>query len=431
MSLPLRVGYIRVSTATGEQLAALESQRARIQATGVERVIQDIQSGRESDRAGYMELLDLIDRRQVSEVVITRIDRLGRDAADTDAAIAFAAKRGVKLTAIDGGTIESETPQGFAMSRFMTTMAEMESRMLSLRIKSNLEQLRLKGHPIRGRAPWGYRLKPDKTGYERHPVEWARAQTMLRILASCEWRLTAALRQWASEGRGDIPLHSPKTLRGWLVNPVLRGGMGYFMQSNKEFARVVWETHEPLMTNECYNQALKALKLNRRMWGQNVTLTPKLLTGLCRCAECGRHLSYAGGRTYLGLLCRHFGCSQQYKSTRESVIREAVLEAISARAESLATLIADEPPEAQLLRDAIQRLEALNDPDVADAIAAKRLKLQNLHKRDPVDPQLLELLSRPRTFSHLAPERLRALLQELVVCIKVRSQAVEEVQLRI
>jgi hypothetical protein len=97
----------------------------------------------------------------------------------------------------------------------------------------------------------------------------------------------------------------------------------------------------------------------------------------------------------------------------------------------LATLISDEPPEAQLLRDAIQRLEALNDPDVADAIAAKRLKLQNLHKRDPVDPQLLELLSRPRTFSHLAPERLRALFQELVVCIKVRSQAVEEVQLRI
>ena len=41
-----RVGYVRVSTASGEQLAALENQRARIEAAGVDLVLQDIQSGR-------------------------------------------------------------------------------------------------------------------------------------------------------------------------------------------------------------------------------------------------------------------------------------------------------------------------------------------------------------------------------------------------
>jgi DNA invertase Pin-like site-specific DNA recombinase len=425
------VGYIRVSTGTGEQLAALESQRARIEAAGVERIIQDVQSGRESDRAGYMELLDLIDRRQVSEVVITRIDRLGRDAADTDAAIAFAAKRGVTLTAIDGGTIESETPQGFAMSRFMTTMAEMESRMLSMRIKSNLEQLRLKGRPIRGRAPWGYRLKEDKSGYEPDPREWPRAQKMLRILSECKWRLSGALRRWAAEGESDIPLHSPKTLRGWLKNPVLRGGLGYFSTRNQEFARVVWNTHQPLMTSECYSRAEQALKDNRRMWGQNVTIKPKLLTGLCRCGSCGRHLSYAGGRTIPALLCRHFGCPQQYKSTHESVIREAVLGAIRDRAESLATLIAVEPPEAQLLRDSIERLEALNDPDLDEAITAKRLKLQNLHNREPVDPQVLAALRRPMTLSQLGSEELRQLFLQLVQQVEVADQAVSRIQLHI
>jgi hypothetical protein len=142
-------------------------------------------------------------------------------------------------------------------------------------------------------------------------------------------------------------------------------------------------------------------------------------------------LSYAGGRTIPALLCRHFGCPQQYKSTHESVIREAVLGAIRDRAESLATLIAVEPPEAQLLRDSIERLEALNDPDLDEAITAKRLKLQNLHNREPVDPQVLAALRRPMTLSQLGSEELRQLFLQLVQQVEVADQAVSRIQLHI
>ena len=62
------------------------------------------------------ELLSLIDRKQVSEVVATRVDRLGRDATATDSLIILAGKRNVTITTLDGGTVEAETPTGFLMA---------------------------------------------------------------------------------------------------------------------------------------------------------------------------------------------------------------------------------------------------------------------------------------------------------------------------
>lgn len=431
MSSSLRVGYIRVSTSSGEQLSALENQRSRVQATGVERIIQDIQSGRESDRAGYLELLDLVDRRRVAEVVITRVDRLGRDAADVDAAIAFAAKRGVRIVAIDGGTIESETPQGFVMSRIMTTMAEMESRMLSQRIRAGLREGRKKRLPLRGRAPWGYRINVDKTAIEPDPAEWHRAQAFLRTLQENNWRMNTSLTVWAKQGQGSIPINSCNSVRAWLLNPILRGGIGYNQQPNHLFEEIVWDTHQPLITHAEFDRFINQLDANRRMWGTNCEKISRLLTSLCRCGHCGKSMSYAGGRVIPSVLCKVRGCPQQYKSTHESVIRDHIIKALSKRATALSGLIATEPPEAQALRDAIKRLEQLNDPDLEDAIQVKKDKLQSLHKQEQVDPQLLEMLKRPRTLEHLDNEQLRLLFQQLVARVEVRDQAVARVQLRI
>ena len=96
-------------------------------------MITDVESGLSNEREGMNELLTLIDSRQVKEVLVTRVDRLGRDASATDSLIVLAGKRGVRITTLDGGQIEAETPTGFLMARLSTSLAEMESKMLSLR----------------------------------------------------------------------------------------------------------------------------------------------------------------------------------------------------------------------------------------------------------------------------------------------------------
>ncbi len=75
----ISVAYARVSSR--EQAInshALEQQIARLEKAGVDLVIHDVQSGKKDNRPGLKRLLAMIERGEVSEVVITRIDRLGR-----------------------------------------------------------------------------------------------------------------------------------------------------------------------------------------------------------------------------------------------------------------------------------------------------------------------------------------------------------------
>jgi DNA invertase Pin-like site-specific DNA recombinase len=429
--MPRRVGYVRVSTAKGEQLAALANQRSRVEATGVDFILQDIQSGRESDRDGYQQLLELIATKAVDEVVIARVDRLGRDAADTDAAIAFAARKGVTLTALDGGTIESETPAGFVMSRIMTTMAEMESRMLATRIRSGLTERRKQAMPLRGRAPWGYCITDDKRHFAPHPTEWPRAQAFLTTLAKCEWRMNTALTQWDTQQRGDIPLHSCRAVRAWLLNPVLRGGIGYNQLPNHTYAQIIWDTHEPLLTHDEFALIERRLAQNRSMRGRNTMTVRRLLTGLCVCGNCGRRMNYAGGRTVPSVLCKHRGCPQQYKSTREAAIAPAIAQALADHADALALSIpSNETAEQATLRATIASLEALNDPDLADAIAAKRQRLSQLKAQPVVPSEQLEALRDPRLYELATYEELTDLYHQFVAQVVVTSQEVERVDLR-
>lgn len=426
-----RVGYIRVSTSSGEQLAALENQRSRVASAGVDEIIQDIQSGRDSDRAGLLELLERISRGQVTELVITRVDRLGRDAADTDAVIAFAAKKRVTITALDGGTIESESPSGFVLSRMLTTLAEMESRMLSRRIRDGLAERRKRNMPCRGRAAWGYRLNADRTALERDPTEWPRAKRFLSILQLCDWRMNTALDRWAALGGGDIPLHSCRAVKAWLTNPVLRGGLGYNQLANHRFLQVVWGTHEPLITHSEFAVIERLLEGNRKMWGHHSARKPRLLTSLCRCGSCDKAMSYAGSRTIPAVLCRNRGCPQQYKSTHESTIAGAIAHTLADHANELARHApVTESPEVIELRKFIHDLEAFNKPELGEIIEQKRQLLSSLLDQPKVEDEILQALRDPGLYQHASYDELTQLYHRFVAQVVVTNQAVERVVLR-
>ena len=106
------IGYARVSK--DDQADSLPAQVSRLTAAGCSRVITDIESGRSSDRDGLLELMGLVRAGEVSELLLTRVDRLGRDAGFTDALLAQCEANQVQIRALDGGTIETATPQGLA-----------------------------------------------------------------------------------------------------------------------------------------------------------------------------------------------------------------------------------------------------------------------------------------------------------------------------
>jgi DNA invertase Pin-like site-specific DNA recombinase len=424
----MRIGYARVSTASGEQLSALDGQVSRVLDAGVERVITDVESGLSNERPGMLELLELIDTKAITEVVATRVDRLGRDACATDALIVLAAKRGVAITTLDGGQVEAETPTGFLLSRISTSLAEMESRMLSLRIRRGLEQRRKQAKPCRGRAPWGYRISKDRSRFEPHPQHWPQAQQFLALLAENRWRMNTALDLFPH----PIPLNSCRAVKAWLKNPVVRGGIGYHQQKNHEYAEVVWGQHPPLVDPAQWDVIKTQLELNRRHWGANVSLTPNLLTGLCWCPNCDKRLSYAGSRKVASVICRTRGCVSQYKGTRESVVVTAINKTLTARSQDLASIAESEPAEATELRKQIHKLEQLGDPDLQGAIEMKQAKLKLVLQRPSQRQQeIARALATDSAWENALPEELRAIYSEVVDRVYADRGEVVSVRLRI
>lgn len=425
----MRYGYTRVSTATGEQLSALKAQRQRLQNAGVDTLLEDVQSGLDNYRPGYLKLLDAIGKGLCSEVVVTRLDRLGRDASETDGFLAFAAKHSCRVFALDGGVIESETPTGFLLSRVMTSLAEMESRVLSQRVRAGLKVRREQGAPIRARAPWGYRKSADGRHLEADPEEWPRAKRMLQLLKENGWRLKTALREWRKQGLGRVPLAGASPFGRWLRNPILRGGMGYHYSGGK-FKDVRWGLHPALLDQSTYEIAEAAIASNRSYWGKQSRREPNLLVGLCHCGHCGSRMHYGGPDRLPCLLCRGDECPYEYKATKEKVIIQAINEALRERASDMAQLVATEPPQVVHLREEIARLEAFHDPDLADAISAKRARMQNLHKSPPPDGELLKHLREKRFWAVYSRQELRELYLLLVERVVIEHRQVAQVVFR-
>ena len=71
--------------------------------------------------------------------------------------------------------------------------------------------------------------------------------------------------------------------------------------------------------------------------------------------------------------------------------------------------------EAQPLRDRIERLEQLSDPDHDEAIALKREKLRNLlATSSPTDQERVAALSQPEAWEMATPQELRLIYLEFV-----------------
>jgi site-specific DNA recombinase len=144
---------------------SLDAQRSRIaawcEATGAElvEVIEDAGvSGSKnlSDRAGGKRIAKLLDARKpdVDAVVVLRLDRLGRDAAETLALLRRFRTGKVGLVSITD-RIDLGTPQGRAMAQMGAVFAELERALIGQRTSEAICELRRQGRAY-GPTPYGW-----------------------------------------------------------------------------------------------------------------------------------------------------------------------------------------------------------------------------------------------------------------------------------
>ena len=134
-----RIGYARVSTLDQD----LEGQVARLKAEGCGIVRAEKVSG--GSREGRAELATIVEfLREGDELVVTRLDRLGRDTRDVLNLIHEAEQRGAFVTVLDPH-VSTRGEMGHIVLTVLGMVAQMERRFIKERQREGIERAKVEG----------------------------------------------------------------------------------------------------------------------------------------------------------------------------------------------------------------------------------------------------------------------------------------------
>jgi len=423
----MRLGYARCST--DEQEGSLQAQILRLEQAGCDKVISELVSGRKNDREGILEATALVKAGKVRELVVTRVDRLGRDAANTDLLLALCAEKQVEVSALDGGVIETASPQGFLMARLHTSLAEVESRMLSVRIKKAMTVHRQQGRHLRRRKPFGYmggpnhQLVPD-------PNSWDHAKRVLRELKErgSFSKVSQTLPEWCPWTPATNSLHS------WFCNPVIRGHLGHLKDGGQGwksyYKQMLYDQHEPLISEAEWQALAEILKRARnRFKPKDDSRFAHALTGVLKCANCGHNLRYntSGGTAWWR--CRHRLCKER-GGIKEEIAMKVVIDACIVSAENLAKMIANPAKEDPVLAAKRKDLSDLEElarrwPDAVSTESLRR-EIAELERYDRSSIDLKQLnvyrrMMRDPKFYRAMPDELHPVFRMVLLEVRVAA----------
>jgi len=150
--MPRVFAYCRVSTAD----QTTQNQRMEIQAAGFSvesrRVIEENISGSVAakERPGFVKLIDRMEPGDV--LVVTKLDRLGRNAMDVRSTIEQFASSGVRVHCLALGGVDLTSPAGKMTMQVIAAVAEFERDLLIERTQSGIIRAKAAGKQF-GRPP--------------------------------------------------------------------------------------------------------------------------------------------------------------------------------------------------------------------------------------------------------------------------------------
>jgi len=152
-------GYGRVSTSD----QTTENQRLEIESAGfrVDYFFHDSISGKTAanDRPAFRELLGKL--RPGETLVVSKLDRLGRDSVDVLQTVRTLQQMEVKVIVLQFGSVDVTSTAGKLLLSMLAAVAEMERDMIVERTKAGLDRARAEGRKL-GR--------PSVIPEEQHPM---------------------------------------------------------------------------------------------------------------------------------------------------------------------------------------------------------------------------------------------------------------------
>ncbi|MCY4459278.1 MAG: recombinase family protein [Albidovulum sp.] len=139
--------YARVSTASqepGNQIMEIEAAGFSVE---LHRIVSDTVSGSTAvaQRKGFSLLLDKMEKGDV--LIVTKLDRLGRDAIDAVGTVADLEKMGIRVHCLALGGVDSASSAGKMTMNVINAVAQFEHDLLVERAQSGLARAKAAGKP--------------------------------------------------------------------------------------------------------------------------------------------------------------------------------------------------------------------------------------------------------------------------------------------
>ena len=155
--------YCRVSTAdqtTDNQVREIEAAGFKVEP---QRVIAETVSGSVAarERKGFARLFDKLEADDV--LIVTKLDRLGRNAMDVRATVEALAAMGVRVNCLALGNVDLTSPAGKMTMGVINAVAEFERDLLIERTQAGLSRAKAEGKAL-GRPAT---LKPEQQSIVR------------------------------------------------------------------------------------------------------------------------------------------------------------------------------------------------------------------------------------------------------------------------
>ncbi|AFY99326.1 fdxN element excision recombinase XisF [Calothrix sp. PCC 6303] len=445
-------GYARVSTQEqAEEFDALNQQIARLKTAGATEILIDIESGRSDSRKQFNELLYLVQRNQVDEIIVTRVDRLGRSVITIHKAIEIFVKHEVNLRVLDA-PVDPNSPFGWFSINQMSGLAEFESRLLSQRIKHGnnyfREQLKFCTPPFGYGKDENQRLVPNRNIHEKSGKTYFELGKLI-IELILEMR---SLKDVCTYIYVEYEIvFSVAGLRDWVKNLALQGHTAYFVKKKKGVNRepiINFDTHEALVSAATVEAIQQKLSANRR-YRSSATSTrgDYPLSSLIKCAHCGggmyRNFSRHKTKTEY-MRCANYSKPGKYhcENSKCTRLREIIAQTITElcrhapqlidhlQSQSVTTVIVN-TKEIENLSNELSVMRGLrsSNPDIIHAIAKIEETINSLSTpvkivdRDAFEnaQKQITIASQATFWESLDDLELRAALVEFVEKVEVNS----------
>jgi len=186
------VGYVRVSTEEqAESGSSMAVQRrkitdyASVYGLPLSEVIEDGgQSAKNMNRPGVQRILELIQKREVSTIIVHKLDRLTRSVRDLGTILDLCEKKGIALMSVEE-KLDTSCAAGRMVLNIMATVSQWEREVIGERTATVLRSKRENGQKFNSTAPYGYRFYGAKM-----------------IAESTEQAIVQSARQLHGQGKG-------------------------------------------------------------------------------------------------------------------------------------------------------------------------------------------------------------------------------------